>query len=140
MEKILEKLKNLLIAQEHSCVFGDEETYFYSDLKGIKPLMQYIQEGKKGYYVADKIVGKAAAYLFILLEVKAVYADTISVAGLKVLEDNNIPVYYRQLVEYIINRTGDDMCPMEKTVKDIDDPKLAHQALADKIKEMQVKK
>ncbi len=140
MEKILEKLKNLLIAQEHSCVFGDEETYFYSDLKGIKPLMQFIQEGKKGYYVADKIVGKAAAYLFILLEVKAVYADTISVAGLKVLEDNNIPVYYRQLVEYIINRTGDDMCPMEKTVKDIDDPKLAHQALAEKINEMQVKK
>lgn len=140
MEKILEKLKNLLLAQEHSCVFGDEETYFYSDLKGIKPLMQFIQEGKKGYYVADKIVGKAAAYLFILLEVKAVYADTISVAGLKVLEDNNIPVYYRQLVEYIINRTGDDMCPMEKTVKDIDDPKLAHQALAEKINEMQVKK
>ena len=140
MEKILEKFKNLLIAQEHSCVFGDEETYFYSDLKGIKPLMQFIQEGKKGYYVADKIVGKAAAYLFILLEVKAVYADTISVAGLKVLEDNNIPVYYRQLVEYIINRTGDDMCPMEKTVKDIDDPKLAHQALAEKINEMQVKK
>lgn len=140
MEKILEKLKNLLIAQEHSCVFGDEETYFYSDLKGIKPLMQFIQEGKKGYYVADKIVGKAAAYLFILLEVKAVYADTISVAGLKVLEDNNIPVYYRQLVEYIINRIGDDMCPMEKTVKDIDDPKLAHQALAEKINEMQVKK
>lgn len=140
MEKILEKLKNLLIAQEHSCVFGDEETYFYSDLKGIKPLMQFIQEGKKGYYVADKIVGKAAAYLFILLEVKAIYADTISVAGLKVLEDNNIPVYYRQLVEYIINRTGDDMCPMEKTVKDIDDPKLAHQALAEKINEMQVKK
>ncbi len=140
MEKILEKLKNLLLAQEHSCVFGDEETYFYSDLKGIKPLMQFIQEGKKGYYVADKIVGKAAAYLFILLEVKAIYADTISVAGLKVLEDNNIPVYYRQLVEYIINRTGDDMCPMEKTVKDIDDPKLAHQALAEKINEMQVKK
>ncbi len=140
MEKILEKLKNLLLAQEHSCVFGNEETYFYSDLKGIRPLMQFIQEDKKGYYVADKIVGKAAAYLFILLEVKAVYADTISVAGLKVLEENNIPVYYRQLVEYIINRTGDDMCPMEKTVKDIDDPKAAHRALAEKIKEMQVKK
>ncbi len=140
MEKMLEKLKKLLLAQEHSCVFGNEETYFYSDLKGIRPLMQFIQEDKKGYYVADKIVGKAAAYLFILLEVKAVYADTISVAGLKVLEENNIPVYYRQLVEYIINRTGDDMCPMEKTVKDIDDPKAAHRALAEKIKEMQVKK
>lgn len=137
MEKILDKLKYILLAQQHSCVFGNEETYFYSDLKGIRPLMQYIQEGKKGYYVADKIVGKAAAYLFILLEVKAVYADTISVEGLKTLEDNNIPVFYHQLVDYIINRTGDDICPMEKTVKDIDDPKIAYQALIEKIKQMQ---
>jgi len=39
-----------------------------SDKRGISPMMDFIEEGRDvtGYSVADKIVGKAAAFLFVL--------------------------------------------------------------------------
>ena len=57
----------------------------------------------------------------------------MSKAGEKILKENNIEYEYGQLVENIINRSGDDICPMEKTVKDIDDYNEAYIALKNKI-------
>ena len=39
-----------------------------SNKRGISPMMDFIEEGRDvtGYSVADKIVGKAAAFLFVL--------------------------------------------------------------------------
>ena len=40
------------------------------------------------------------------------------------------------LADYIINRKGDDMCPMEKTVVNINDLNEAYEALNNKLKSM----
>ena len=47
-----------------------------SDKRGISPMMDFIEEDcdVAGYSVADKIVGKAAAFLFVLARVREVYA------------------------------------------------------------------
>ena len=109
---------------------------YYSFDTGIKPVINKINE-KIDYFnkltVADKIVGKASAMLLCLSGVKEVHCIVLSKAGKDILEKYGVTYKYEQLVDYIINRTGDDMCPMEKTVKDIDDLNKAYLALNNKL-------
>ena len=67
-----------------------------SDKRGISPMMDFIEEGRDvtGYSVADKIVGKAAAFLFVLAGVKEVYAEVVSSEGKRVLDEHGIPVRF----------------------------------------------
>lgn len=112
--------------------------YFSTD-KGIKPILLKLNENIhyfKDLVVADKIIGKASAMLLVLSGVKEVNALVLSKSGKNILEKYGIAYSCEQLVEYIINRKGDDMCPMEKTVAGIDDLKQAYQALNAKVQEM----
>ena len=101
-------------------------------------MIDFLQDGidLSGYSVADKIVGKAAAMLFVKAGIKEVYAEILSVSGKNFLEEHGINAGYETLAEKIINRTGDDICPMEKTVADIIDPEEGYEAIRNKLKEM----
>ena len=80
----------------------------------------YEKDMLAGAFVADKIVGKAAAMVFTVGGVAQCYAENISEGALKWLTDHNIPTEYTNISEHIINRTGDGICPMELSVQDID--------------------
>ena len=67
---------------------------------------------------------------------KKCYGKTISKGALEWLKNNKIEVTYDMCVDYIENRTGDGICPMELTVKDVDDPVLALELLKNKIDEL----
>ena len=110
----------------------------FSEKKGIAPMMGFIGSGAdlRGYSVADLVVGKAAAMLFVRSGIKSVFAKTLSKSGKTALEKHGIPVEYETLTESIINRDGTDVCPMEKTVAAIDDPDEAYAALREKIRTM----
>ena len=97
-------------------------------------MLDWLSEGNelRGFSAADKIVGKAAALLFVLAEVSKVYGEVMSKAGLGVLRAHHIPCAYGTLTPYIVNRQGTGMCPMEETVQTIDDPKAAFDALLKK--------
>lgn len=112
---------------------------YHSIDSGIKPVINKLNEKIdffKDLTVADKIIGKASAMLLSLSKVKEVYCITLSVAGKETLEKYGISYHYDELVPYIINRKGDGMCPMEETVKDIDDLLEAYHALNNKIEEL----
>lgn len=102
-----------------------------SDLKGISPMMNLIADGTDltGYSVADLVVGKAAALLFVKCGIKEVYAKTLSQGGKDVLAQHHIPYEYGTLTEKVINRTGTDVCPMEKAVADTEDADEAYYLL-----------
>lgn len=126
-------LKDKLINEGYSLVCDNG---YCSKDSGIKPIMSKLEEDLNffsGSVVADKIIGKAAAMLFVLSGVKEVYALVLSKAGKKILEDYNIIFHYDELTDKIINRKGDDICPMEKTVQDIDDLDMAYEALRHKV-------
>ena len=103
----------------------------YSEKRGISPMMNFIADGTDlaGYSVADIVVGKAAALLFIKCGIKEVFAKTLSQSAKKVLEENGVPVTFQTLTEKIINRAGTDMCPMEKAVLSTSDPEEAYTLL-----------
>ena len=107
----------------HSICLCKNGEYFTDDGKGISPMMKFISQGIElsGYSAAVVIVGKAAAMLFVKSGIVSVYARTLSESGKSFLESHNIPCEYETLTEKIINRSGTDICPMEKTVDKISD-------------------
>ncbi len=129
-------LKGLLNEKGYSIVASNGYSSFE---RGIRPIMTALNEDLhffEGLSVADKIVGKASAMLLALSGAKEVYAHPRSEAGRKILEKYGIAYEYGEMVEYIVNRKGDGMCPMEETVKDIDDPMDAFEALNERIAQM----
>lgn len=133
----LEKAKELLVDNK-TCVLVKDETIITSELKGIMPIISLLSTNTdlEGYSVADRIVGKAAALLFVYAGIKEAYGEVMSETGMKVLEDFNIPYSYKIKTDKIINRTGDDICPMEKTVIEIDNPEDAYIALKKKVESL----
>ena len=132
----LETAKNNLSG--HTICLCKGGACIYSEARGISPMMSFIAQGVDltGYSVADTVVGKAAALLFIKCGIKAVFAKTLSEAAQAVLEKYGVFYEYETLTERIINRTGTDVCPMEKTVLQTDDPDEAYELLKRKLEEM----
>lgn len=135
MENDLEKAEELLKMSDYTCVLCKGVVTCSSRERGIAPLMQWVLEEKNltGYSAADRIVGRAAAFLYILLEVKAVYATVMSRGAIELLEENGIHVVYDTTTNGIRNRTGDGMCPMEKAVLGADSAQEAFLRLREKL-------
>lgn len=124
----IEKAKELLKNGDYTCVILKDATAFTSKDRGVKPLLDWIDSkcDFKDAVVADKVVGKAAAFLYVLLKVSKIYAVVLSEPALKVLESHNIEVVYEQKVVAIRNRDNTGYCPMESAVWDIESPEEAH--------------
>ena len=126
---VLETAKSLLSPSLRCAIIG-KNGMFTSGKAGISPLIEVIDNGNYfGCIAADRIVGKAAALLYILLEAKEVYGEVMSAEGERILSEFGIKHSYGQKVEYIRNRTGDGVCPMEMAVKDISEPVKALDAI-----------
>ena len=137
----IEKAKMLLEQKGYTCVFCKKEETFFSFERGVAPLLRFIDEGKSltDFCAADKVVGNAAAYLYVLLNVKELYAAVISKAAIDTLEKHNIKLSFDKQTDYIINRQKTGMCPMEEAVKDAKTPDEALQAIREKLKELSKK-
>ena len=90
----------------HTICLCKDGNCIFSEKKGIAPMMSFIDAGLdlNGYSVADTVVGKAAALLFVMCGIKQVYAKTLSQNGKKILEMHGIYYEYETLTERIINR------------------------------------
>ena len=100
---------SLVIANE-----GHIHTYTQRGVADLYELSQNDRSFLKGALVADKVIGKGAAALMIYGGVKEVYSDVISEPALQLFNDHQVKVSYKTLSPNIINRTGDDCCPLEK--------------------------
>jgi hypothetical protein len=138
MSNHLETARNLFHSGQYTCVLCREDVTYTSKEAGIKPLLGWIdsENDLKGFAAADKIVGRAASFLYILLGVTEIYATVISEGAVSLLSDYGILVTYEKCVERIANRAGTGICPMEEAVQEICEPEEALQALRKKIQEM----
>ena len=130
--------KDILISGSYTCVLMKEDNVVTSYERGVKPLVNLIRSGEdfSDFYAADKVIGKATAFLYVLLQVKSVYASVISESALQVLTDNSICVEYETLVKNIINRRGDGICPFEDAVLSVEDADVALAVIINKMREM----
>ncbi|MGM9637486.1 MAG: DUF1893 domain-containing protein [Eubacteriales bacterium] len=139
MNENTQKAKDLMLAGDATCVLCKEDSpVITSTDRGIKPLMGFLAGGTDlgGYSAADRVVGKAAAFLYVLLGVREVYAPVMSEPAARVLKENGIEAYRDVQPEAIRNRTDTGICPMESAVWEIDDPREALSAIRKKLSEL----
>lgn len=136
----LEKAKQRLISGGYTCIICKGETEFISFDRGVKPLVKWLKEekGLEGFSAADKVVGKATAFLYALLKVKAVYANVISESALSALKNHGIYTEYSEIVPNIINRQKDGICPFELAVLQTEDAKTAYKIILEKMSQMNI--
>jgi len=113
------------------------EILFASSKKGIQPFFDAFEQQKTEEYngcsIADHIIGKAALMLAAYLGAKHVYTPLASQHAIDTAFNLTLEFEADKIVPYIINRTQDGMCPMEKTVLNILDPEEAFKTLKNKL-------
>ena len=141
MTEDLKRAKDILLSGGYTCVICRQDQICTDTQRGVKPLIDLLDHGVRlsGFSAADKVVGKAAAMLYVMLGISALYAPVISAPAVDVLKSNGIELYYDTEVEAIRNRAGDGFCPMETLVKNINEPHIAYPAIKRKLAELNKK-
>ena len=132
----IEKAAACLIGDATCVLYRTEEDIQISHEKGIRPLVLWMAEDEnalRGAAVADRIVGRAAAFFAVYGGAQAVYGEVMSEGAVSVLKNAGIAYKYKILTDKIINRRGDGPCPMEQAVADITNPAQAAAVLKAKV-------
>lgn len=138
MKNDLTKAINTLTSSRYTCVLCKGDELYTSIERGVKPLLDWLDSGInfKGFSAADKIVGKAAAFLYALLGVKEVYAPVMSESAIYTLARNGIQPRCDISVKSIINRVGTGNCPMEEAVSNTSIPEEALKLIKRRLAEL----
>lgn len=135
-KEIIKKASSLLEEGNYTLVLYNGKDFITSKARGVRPLLSLYDEGKDvhDYLAADKVIGKGAAFLYVLLNIKGIYSYVISKPALEVLQKAGIEVEYQNLVEHIYNHTHTGFCPIETAVIDIDDAKSSLEVIRKTLK------
>jgi len=130
--KILEQTNSTCVL----CLGGQVQK---SDRRGVAPLLALVDTGTdvRGFSAADRVVGKATAFLYCLLGVKAVHARVMSQPAAQVLAKAGIIATWDTLVDGIQNRRKDGPCPMEHATRDCTTPEQALTAIRQTLAQLQ---
>ncbi|MCH3967168.1 MAG: DUF1893 domain-containing protein [Atopobiaceae bacterium] len=132
------RAQGLLGRGSFTCVLCKGDVTLTSSARGVAPLLAWLASKKDlaGFSAADKVVGRAAAFLYVLMGVGAVFADTMSEGAQDVLLAHGIETSMATLADHIVNRAGTGPCPMEDAVHGIDDPEQALEAIKVRLAEL----
>lgn len=132
MNKRLYRAKQLMDEGAYLAVVNSGGELVYSE-RGIKTLLSLQRGSLSGAFVADKIVGKAAAAILARGGALQVYAGVISSPALEMLKTNKVITLYGKLVPNIQNAEGTGICPMEEAILGCSDPDEAYEILYKKV-------
>ncbi|MGI6145577.1 MAG: DUF1893 domain-containing protein [Clostridia bacterium] len=136
----LEKAKQMIKDGKASCVIIKNDKIIRTlSGQGVSPLLLIYEnepEILQGAFVVDKVIGKAAAILLVLGGAKGVYGLIMSAAARDYLGAHGYQVNFGKIINSIVNRTGDGMCPLENSVLDIDNPEIGYHMLKETLKRL----
>ncbi|MBQ6730212.1 MAG: DUF1893 domain-containing protein [Bacteroidales bacterium] len=92
-------------------------------------LLSHEPQMLEGASVADRVIGRGAALLMVKGGVREVFAYVMSQPALDILRQADIPTTYVTLQPNIINRTGTDICPIEKLAASTSDAEEAYERI-----------
>jgi Domain of unknown function (DUF1893) len=132
--------KRLIENRVSLSIVKEGKIHFESRSNGLKDLFWAVNKlgtSLRNASIADQIVGKAAAFLFVYSRANSVFAITISEKGLKLLEENDVSAQFQNIVPNVLNRERTDVCPFEKLVLNCRDAKEACGILGNIFKQME---
>lgn len=138
---VIEKAIELLLKEDYKAVLLNENgDLITSKETGVKFLFSKVNEfnNLKGYVLADKLIGKAAANLVVMLNIKTVFTCIISTSAKEVFKKYHIKYFYFKETEKILNNSETDLCPMEKATLDKESPIDCYLAIKKKLIELKI--
>lgn len=138
-----ERLEAILNREGFTCVVSKNGRILTSYDRGIRPVLQWIEndiDAVRGAVVCDKVVGKAAALLFVYGGIGEILAGVVSVPALEVFKAHGIVCVYRKLVSRIQNRDQTGLCPMEERAIDLTEPEEAYTLFSQIVKKTESKR
>jgi hypothetical protein len=97
-------------------------------ISGFLDAVEKLGDGLEGAAVADRVVGKAVAFLCVYAKIRAVYAAVLSRKAQAVLKKDGVYCEWNELVENVLDANKSGMCPFEKMAADISDAGEAYAA------------
>jgi len=98
-------------------VYKDDRLIFSSQKERLLPLLEYMDTCvpyEHDVTIFDRVVGNAAALLFMLVNCKEVFSPLASDIAVATLDTRGIRYHFMDTVPCIQNQRRDDLCPMEK--------------------------
>ena len=131
----LETAKTQLIQNHLTLIFIKNNNILFKTkshrISGFLTAVQELDRKLEDASVADKVVGRAVALLCAYARIKAIYAETLSMKAVDVLEKAGIACEWNGLVDTILDTNKDDVCPFEKAAAKISSPKDAYEKFND---------
>ncbi|MTI95124.1 MAG: DUF1893 domain-containing protein [Firmicutes bacterium] len=119
-------------------VVRDGRKLFSSSLPGVKSLLDALDSDVlPGSAVADKVIGRAAAMIAALGEVKAVHTPLMSQGAAEVFSSAGILYSAEKIVPCIKNRQGTGPCPIEAATEFTVVPEKGVAAIRQLLQELQ---
>lgn len=136
MKAYTQKAKSYMEENGSTFVFCNDEKIISSDARGVITLVEMVRKNEtlKSFCCADKVVGKAAAFMYVFLNPDEIYAGVLSEKARNVFDMYKVNYCFGELVPAIINRTGDGFCPMETLVENALTPEEAFILIKEKLK------
>ncbi len=131
MKKMLVEAKNLLEKERASLVLIREGQEPHIDFRsGLIPLWEAYRDGNwSGGVLADRVIGRGAAFLAVDMELISIYSPLMSRGAVEIFKKWGIEFKYELQVERIRDRSGKGLCPMEALLEGIEESHTAIQRL-----------
>ena len=86
---------------DYSFVIAGEGKIITNKEKGLKSVIDLIESGEdfSEYSLCDKITGRAAAFLYVLLGIEAVHAKKMAKLAVQILDRAEIEYSYDEMIE-----------------------------------------
>lgn len=131
--ELYEEQLTLVIVKDGAVIFKTKSHRISGFLHAIDELGGKLE----GASVADRVAGKAVAFLCAYAKVKTVYAAVLSRKAHSVFKRNKIRVQWKELVDNVLDADKTGVCPFEKAAENIskaDEAYIAFKSLLDNMK------
>lgn len=114
----IDKAKEIFAQSECSFVLVNNDNIITNNDKGLKPIVDLIDSGEdySEYAICDKITGRAAAFLYVLLGIENVHAKKMAKLAIQILDRAEIEYSYDELIETVLDENMDEIDPVELSV------------------------
>lgn len=113
-------------------IYEGDTVVFTSEHKGVRPMMDYMKAygpSETPLTVVDRIMGRGAVMLAVLINAKTIKTPIMSASALALAKAHNLNLEAGEIVPYIVNREGNGQCPIESSVLDIEDVHEGYEAI-----------
>ena len=114
----IELAKEEFLKGNYTFVMAGEGKIITNTNKGLSPIIELIESGDdfSDYAVCDKITGRAAAFLYVLLGIEAVHAKKMAKLAIQILDRAEIKYSYDEIIETVLDSEMKEIDPVELSV------------------------